>query len=114
MIEVTLKVAIRAASSNDTSRVVEIQIEVARQIANMNVTKPRTCSSNQIADGSPRSVRMNTTNGSDPRIMKAMQVHCSAASGKKPKLLSWVENPAVATVVRAWQIASNGDMPKAR
>jgi hypothetical protein len=30
---------------------------------------------------------------------------------KKPRLASWVEKPASATVEKEWPIASNADMP---
>jgi hypothetical protein len=53
------------------------------------------------------------TNGRAPTIMKNTAAHRMRGSSKKPKDLSWVEKPPVATVVMAWFTASNRLMPSA-
>ena len=44
-------------------------------------------------------------------VMKAIATDSTARESKKPRLESCVEKPPMATVEKAWQIASNTPMP---
>jgi hypothetical protein len=55
-----------------------------------------------------------TAKFSDDSAMNSMTNHSSVGLLKKPMLASCVEKPPVAVVENAWQMASNGDMPRSQ
>ena len=73
--------------------------------------KPRTWASFHTARDFDRTILTYSTSGMHEPSMNTMAIQWMALSSKKPKDLSWVEKPAVDTVVMAWLSASNAVMP---